>query len=192
MTITYLKRNKAINLEEDKLVSLEIGFPHLLKVHSEHYEYICVTLLSAGHCPGSVMFLIEAGQHRVLYTGDFRIHLEDLKQFKPLLIDKNGYCSPKRISSLYLDTTFASKNYYEFPARKESSSNLIKVIEEWLDKDPNNKICLWMPGYVGIEYIYIYISKWLSVLKIVSMYIKQNMMNCIVQLLILITMLLQF
>lgn len=94
------------------------------------------------------MFLIEANQHCILYTGDFRVQPEDLKQFKPLLIDRGGYCHPKRISSLYIDTTFASKNYYKLPSRKESSTNLIKVIEEWFDKDPNNKICLWMSGYV--------------------------------------------
>ncbi|KAF0749463.1 protein artemis isoform X1 [Aphis craccivora] len=160
LTITFLKRNKTIHLREDKLVSLEIGFPNLLKVHSDNFEYICVTLLPAGHCPGSVMFLIEAGAHRILYTGDFRIQLQDLKLFKPLLIDKEGNGDPKNISALYLDTTFASKNYYEFPMRKESSANLIKVVEEWLNKDPNNKICLWMPGYVGIEYAIVEVSKY--------------------------------
>jgi len=159
LTITYLKRNKTINLREDKLISLEIGFPNLLKVHSENFEYICVTLLPAGHCPGSVMFLIEAGPHRILYTGDFRVQLQDFKQFKPLLIDKDGNCGPKNISALYLDTTFASKKYYEFPMRKESSANLIKVVGEWLDQDPNNKICLWMPGYVGIEYAIVEVAK---------------------------------
>lgn len=159
LTITYLKRNKTINLREDKLISLEIGFPNLLKVHSENFEYICVTLLPAGHCPGSVMFLIEAGPHCILYTGDFRVQLQDFKQFKPLLMDKEGNCGVKNISALYLDTTFASKKYYEFPMRKESSANLIKVVEEWLNQDPNNKICLWMPGYVGIEYAIVEVAK---------------------------------
>lgn len=159
LTITYLKRNKSINLKEDKLIPLEIGFPNLLKVDSEHFEYICVTLLPAGHCPGSVMFLIEARPHRILYTGDFRVQLQDIKQFKPLLMDNDGNCGPKNISALYLDTTFASKKYYEFPMRKESSANLIKVVGEWLDQDPDNKICLWMPGYVGIEYAIVEVAK---------------------------------
>ncbi|XP_060850020.1 protein artemis-like [Rhopalosiphum padi] len=159
LTITFLKRNKTINLREDKLISLEIGFPNLLKVHSDIFEYICVTLLPAGHCPGSVMFLIEAGAHRILYTGDFRIQLQDFKLFKPLLIDNEGNRGPKNISALYLDTTFASKKYYEFPMRKESSANLIKLVEEWLHQDPNNKICLWMPGYVGIEFAIVEVAK---------------------------------
>lgn len=159
LTITYLKRSKIINLNEDKLIPLEIGFPHLIRVNSDYYEHICVTLLSAGHCPGSVMFLIEADQYRILYTGDFRIQLEDLKQFKPLLIEKAGAQVAKRISSLYLDTTFASRNYYEFPTRKDSCANLIKVMEDWLDKNFDNKICLWMPGYVGIEYAIVEVAK---------------------------------
>lgn len=158
LTITYLKRNKKINLIEEKLIPLEVGFSHLLEVNSDKINYISLTLLSAGHCPGSVMFLIEADEHCFLYTGDFRIQLEDFKQLKPLLMNKEGY-QPKRISSLYLDTTFASKNYYEFPLRKESSINLINVIEEWLARDSNNKICLWMPGYIGIEYGIVEVAK---------------------------------
>lgn len=31
-----------------------------------------VTAISAGHCPGSVMFLFEQENRRILYTGDFR------------------------------------------------------------------------------------------------------------------------
>lgn len=159
LTITYLKRNKTINLNEDKLIPLEIDFPHLLKVNSEQYEYICVTLLPAGHCPGSVMFLFEVDQHRILYTGDFRVQLTDLKKFKSLMVDNDKYCLPKNITSLYLDSTFASKKYYEFPTRKESSTNLIKLVKEWLDTNPNNKVCLWMPGYVGIEYAIVEVAK---------------------------------
>lgn len=50
LTVTYLKQDKTINLEEDKLIPLEIGVPHLLKVNSNYYEYINITLLPAGHC----------------------------------------------------------------------------------------------------------------------------------------------
>lgn len=39
LTVTYLKRNKTINLNKDQLIPLEISFPHLLKVNSENYEY---------------------------------------------------------------------------------------------------------------------------------------------------------
>lgn len=157
LTITYIKRNKKLNLLSENLKPLEVGFAHLVPVNSEKFDYISLTLLPAGHCPGSVMFLIEAGEYRILYTGDFRVQLDELKKFKPIINEEGS--SPKRISALYLDTTFASKNYYKFPKRKESSTNLIQVIEDWLYKEPNNKICLWMPGYVGIEYALVKVAK---------------------------------
>lgn len=33
---------------------------------------LAVTAIPAGHCPGSVMFLFDYKEMRVLYTGDFR------------------------------------------------------------------------------------------------------------------------
>lgn len=33
---------------------------------------VVVTAIPAGHCPGSVMFLFEQGDKKILYTGDFR------------------------------------------------------------------------------------------------------------------------
>jgi len=74
-----------------------------------------------------------------LNTGNFRVQPEDLNQFKLLLTVEEGCYVVKRISSLYLDTTFASKNYYEFSARKDSYANLIKLIE---NKNVDNKRCL--------------------------------------------------
>lgn len=35
-------------------------------------EKTSVIAIPAGHCPGSVMFLFEQSNQRILYTGDFR------------------------------------------------------------------------------------------------------------------------
>lgn len=35
-------------------------------------QFVTVTTVAAFHCPGSVMFLFEQENVKVLYTGDFR------------------------------------------------------------------------------------------------------------------------
>lgn len=35
-------------------------------------QFVVVTTIPAFHCPGSVMFLFEKDDVKVLYTGDFR------------------------------------------------------------------------------------------------------------------------
>jgi len=68
LTITYIKRNKKLNLLSENLKPLEVGFPRLILVNSEKFDYILLTLLPAGHCPGSVMLFIEVEKHKILYT----------------------------------------------------------------------------------------------------------------------------
>lgn len=46
LTITFIKRNKIIDLKEDKLLPLKIGFPHLLRIYSENFEFMCYTITS--------------------------------------------------------------------------------------------------------------------------------------------------
>ncbi|XP_050443734.1 protein artemis-like isoform X1 [Adelges cooleyi] len=160
LTITFLKRDTLLNLDDHKLIPLTVGFSHNLQVKSKHYENICVTLLPARHCPGSVMILIEVDTHRILYTGDFRVQLEGFKNFKPILANNNERCVAKRITSLYLDTTFASEMYFEFPTRNDSCTILINAIKEWLQKDEENKIVLFMPAYIGVEFAVIEVAKY--------------------------------
>lgn len=91
---------------------------------------ISVISLPAGHCPGSLMFLFESDQ-RVLYTGDYRIHKNDIKKFKPFY---NSLNEVKRIDKIYLDTTFFSKKYPQFPTRSQSLKELCKIIGNILKK----------------------------------------------------------
>lgn len=116
---------------------------------------ITVTLIPAGHCPGSVMFLFESGEN-VLYTGDIRIRVNELKKYKELY-DSLG--NVKRIDHIYLDTTFFNKMFEHFPLREQSTSELLACIENWLNSDPKNMINIDTPANYGSEYILIDVYK---------------------------------
>eukprot|EP00795_Rhopilema_esculentum_P002484 gene2484-18146_t len=51
-------------------------------------DSVLVTLIPAGHCVGSVMFLFEGQKGAVLYTGDFRMKKGDIKRIECLQTNK--------------------------------------------------------------------------------------------------------
>ncbi|XP_064417980.1 protein artemis-like [Latimeria chalumnae] len=76
-------------------------------------EDVVVTLLPAGHCPGSVMFLFEGSNGTVLYTGDFRLAKGEAARMELL----HSGDRVKDIQSVYLDTTFCDPKFYQIPSR---------------------------------------------------------------------------
>lgn len=116
---------------------------------------VAVTLIPAGHCPGSVMFLFEAGEN-LLYTGDIRIRVNELKKYKELY-DVLG--NVKRIDHIYLDTTFFDKTFENFPLREQSTSELLSCMADWLNNDSENMVDISTPANYGSEYILIDIYK---------------------------------
>ncbi|POI23113.1 hypothetical protein CIB84_013139 [Bambusicola thoracicus] len=76
-------------------------------------EDIEVTLLPAGHCPGSVMFLFQGENGTVLYTGDFRLAKGEAARMELL----HSGTRVKDIQSVYLDTTFCDPRFYNIPSR---------------------------------------------------------------------------
>ena len=95
-----------------------------------------VTTIPANHCPGSVMFLFEFGENEtlqnVLYTGDFRFENQNLKTLQGLH-DVDGNII--NINELYLDTTFCSPNYKEFPTRDEAINRIWDLVHGWIRKN---------------------------------------------------------
>lgn len=99
-----------------------------------------VTLFSANHCVGAVMFLIEGrdvnGQRRaVLYTGDVRAEdwwVASLMRHPILLpyVYASGHRPLRRLDAMYLDTTFASKDdpYRVFPSKAEGLAELLVAV----------------------------------------------------------------
>lgn len=88
-------------------------------------------------------FLFEGEMGRILYTGDFRLCEGDVSRLRQLH-HLDG--TVKVIDKLYLDTTFLSRQYLQFPSRRSSISILCRLISSWLREEPDNAIYIKMPG----------------------------------------------
>lgn len=159
---SIVEKNKYLYLTSISAAILKTRYPilanNLKELTIEHAssvfvgdEYISVTCVPAGHCPGSVMFLFETKNACILYTGDYRIAATDLKKFKCFYDD---FGLVKRIDKVYLDTTFFSKSYQTFPKRQDSLAALCKIISDWTSADPENYVRLDLPAHYGYEYVF--------------------------------------
>ena len=116
---------------EEFIEPLPTDQPHAIQISTseKHLFSLQVTLIPAGHCPGSVMFLIEGSRGTILYTGDFRLHVGDTKRIRTLFSE----CSHRlhEIRSVYVDTTFAIPEAFRIPSRKESMEIILELAEKW-------------------------------------------------------------
>ncbi|KAJ3413749.1 Protein artemis [Chytridiales sp. JEL 0842] len=92
---------------------------------------ITVTPISANHCPGSCMFLIESASNIVLYTGDMRADASFVEALLKKPVMKNLEGKLKVIDKVYLDTTFCSAKFYEFPTKQVSVDAIVKTIRSY-------------------------------------------------------------
>uniref|UniRef100_A0A6P7F9D0 Protein artemis n=1 Tax=Diabrotica virgifera virgifera TaxID=50390 RepID=A0A6P7F9D0_DIAVI len=127
--------------------ALDLMVPTTIYLKDSHFS---VTLIPAGHCPGSVMFLFESDK-RILYTGDYRIRKSDISKFN-CFFDNEGKI--KVIDKIYLDTTFFHKKYLNFPKREESLREICEIIEEWITKGKDFHIYLDTSAKYGYEYLF--------------------------------------
>ena len=116
-------------------------------------QKVAMTFLPSGHCPGSVMFLLEGYNGTILYTGDFRFETDENKfvVYNRLnLID---------IDCLYLDTTFFLPEMMIIPNRKTSAKSIVSKIQEWLCQSNYHVVCLRCRAKLGYEYLLIEVAK---------------------------------
>uniref|UniRef100_A0A672HTW4 Protein artemis n=1 Tax=Salarias fasciatus TaxID=181472 RepID=A0A672HTW4_SALFA len=113
-------------------------------------EDVVVTLLPAGHCPGSVMFLFEGSQGNVLYTGDFRLAHGDVSRMEHL----HSGSRVKDIQSVYLDSTFYDPRFYQIPTREVCLSGISELVGSWISQSRHHVVWLNCKAAYGYEYLF--------------------------------------
>jgi DNA cross-link repair 1C protein len=117
------------------VLELELGYPkHIEVLYDNKIIKFIVTALSAGHCLGACMLLFQTENNDILYTGDFRMSLRELKNIK-LLNEIREY---ERVI-LYLDSSFMKDSYQHFPTQKESLTQIIEIAENFLLNSSNSR-----------------------------------------------------
>ncbi|XP_030628005.1 protein artemis [Chanos chanos] len=153
VTKELLLSNPKYAFWEDHIVALELDSPSHISLIDEvtgESEDVVVTLLSAGHCPGSVMFLFEGDQGNVLYTGDFRLGIGDAARMECL----HSGNRVKDIKSVYLDTTFYDPRFYQIPSREACLNGIRELVKDWICLSPYHVIWLNCKAAYGYEYLF--------------------------------------
>ncbi|XP_067420668.1 protein artemis isoform X3 [Emydura macquarii macquarii] len=147
---------------ENRIVTLEVETPtqiSLLDEASGEKEDIVVTLLPAGHCPGSVMFLFQGQNGTVLYTGDFRLAKGEAARMELL----HSGTRVKDIQSVYLDTTFCDPRFYQIPSREECLNGILELVRNWITLSCYHVVWLNCKAAYGYEYLFTNLSEELGV-----------------------------
>jgi len=85
---------------------------------------LAVTALDANHCPGALIFILECGGRRIVYTGDFRINA-GIRSQKARLAGAEV---------LYVDGTYASPEF-SFPTQEKSVAMVVDGVKRNRDKE---------------------------------------------------------
>ncbi|XP_034529086.1 protein artemis [Notolabrus celidotus] len=153
VTKELLLSNPKYAFWEDYIVPLELESPTQISLVDEtsgEKEDVVVTLLTAGHCPGSVMFLFEGSQGNVLYTGDFRLAAGDVSRMEHL----HSGSRVKDIQSVYLDSTFYDPRFYQIPPREVCLSGILELVGNWISQSPYHVVWLNCKAAYGYEYLF--------------------------------------
>ncbi|XP_070785246.1 protein artemis [Enoplosus armatus] len=153
VTKELLLSNPKYAFWEEYIVPLELESPTQISLVDEasgEKEEIVVTLLPAGHCPGSVMFLFEGSQGNVLYTGDFRFGAGDASRIEHL----HSGSRVKDIQSVYLDSTFYDPRFYQIPTREVCLNGISELIGNWISQSSYHVVWLNCKAAYGYEYLF--------------------------------------
>ncbi|XP_042671454.1 protein artemis isoform X1 [Centrocercus urophasianus] len=162
VTKELLLTNSKYEFWENHIVALEVETPtqiSLVDETTDEKEDIEVTLLPAGHCPGSVMFLFQGENGTVLYTGDFRLAKGEAARMELL----HSGTRVKDIQSVYLDTTFCDPRFYHIPSREECLNGILELVRSWTSLSRCHVVWLNCKAAYGYEYLFINLSEELGI-----------------------------
>ena len=106
---------------EENLIAIEPNQTREFRVAGEELR---ITALEANHCPGALIFVLERGGRKIVYTGDFRLN-NDLRARREVLAGARR---------LYVDSTYASPEY-DFPTLEDSVAMVLNEVRRNLDKE---------------------------------------------------------
>ena len=92
---------------------------------------LTVTHTPAGHCPGSVLFLLVFKEKSVLFNGDFRWQIGHTKQINNLF-DNLQEAAVQNFDSIYIDKTFCKIDSNFIPCRESCLSAIFQAASAWL------------------------------------------------------------
>ena len=84
-----------------------------------------IETMDAGHVPGSMMFVVETGRKRVMYTSDF--NMKTTRTLKGADIS-----AAKDIDVLIMETTYSSRDH---PPRAQTEKKLLNIIKETISEN---------------------------------------------------------
>ncbi|GFR17963.1 protein artemis [Trichonephila clavata] len=154
-----IKNDDALSHLSEYLVTIPLEQPTIIPVPNndgEVHTRVVVTLLTAGHCPGSVMFYIEGENGKILYTGDFRLPVGGSARLVNLH-DELGRLKP--LDALYVDTTFCNETHTYFPTREQSLEVVESLLVPWLGKGPDHVVSFICPANYNYEFLFVELFK---------------------------------
>lgn len=134
---------------------LELGQEELLHTYNcdgKEMKCFTVSIIPAGHCPGSVMFLLRTEEGKTtLYTGDFRYPIGHTLKIRELF-DENKQLLHS-IQRVYIDTTFCIPQANFIPTRESCCELIISTIKDWLHQDPKRIVHILSKSNYGYEFL---------------------------------------
>ncbi|XP_022655170.1 protein artemis-like isoform X2 [Varroa destructor] len=185
ITAQMLLNREELTFLHEFIIALELDTPHEIRIRtscsavlsqsdsplvgrnfsineSETIEYtLTVTLTSAEHIMGSVMFLFEKTIEpkvanplfRCLYTGDFRLTIDEIRS-KRCLQDRSrsGVPCAKVFDAVYFDSTWCTpRNLWSIPRREDVLEELGPIVKRHLAAKAENIVCLYTNYNIGYE-----------------------------------------